>query len=287
MSFEVVVPTRNRPEKLRSCLAAIGRARSGTDLPVLVCDSSDDARHEDVLAVCAEFDFVTVRRHQGRNVAAARNFCARSASAETLISVDDDVTIDDDALGELIAAYEQSPKPCVVAGAVAWDGVYHQPVVMRRIGYGRPVREGEQPDFLVTALFAFPRKLGLALPWNERIATSDDLFVGALWRSHGVGMGFAPKARGTHDPERHHYGVEAQSSHIYVNLFDAVLANPDPVRALCFEFLGFAAGAKLYFRAPGSAVRYVLAWVRGNVCFLRDSRYLWRLVRRPLPSDLG
>jgi glycosyltransferase involved in cell wall biosynthesis len=278
------VPTRDRPAKLRRCLVAIAGARRDLDLPVLVADSSDDARHAEVRRVCAEFDFVRLRRHGGRNVAAARNFCAREAAAEFVISVDDDVYVEPDALAEMIAAVEAADQPAVVAGAVAWDGVYHEPVVMRRIGYGRPVRAGEAPDFLVTALFAFPRELGLALGWNERIGSSDDLFVGALWRSHGVELRFAPAARAQHDPEHHRYGPEAQSSHIYVNLFDALVANPNPWRAFCFEFLGFAAGAKLYFRAPGTAGRYVAAWLRGNLRFLHDLRFLRAMVRRPLPG---
>lgn len=270
---------------MRNCLGAVARARQGLDLPVLVADSSDEDNHAEVRRVCSEFGFVRMRRHGGRNVAAARNFCAREAKADFLISVDDDVYLEPDALVELTAAVEAAAQPAVVAGAVAWDGVYHEPVVMRKIGFGRPVRAGESPDFLVTALFAFPRELGLALGWNERIESSDDLFVGALWRSHGVELRYAPAARAHHDPEHHHYGPEAQSSHIYVNLFDALVANPNIWRAFCFEFLGFAAGTKLYFRTPDTAGRFLSAWLRGNLRFLRDLRFLRAMVRRPLPSQ--
>lgn len=287
MSFEVVVPTRNRPDKLERCLAAIAAARRNLQLPVLVGDSSDDEMHRRVLAVCGRYDFVTVRRHHGRNASAARNFCAREAKGEVLIGVDDDIRVEPDALDELVAAYERSPKPCSIAGTVAWDGLYHEPVVLRRIGYGRPARAGEEPDFLVTALFAYPRELALALPWNEHLSAFDDIYIGALWRSHGVNLCFAPKARATHDDEHQHYGLESQAHHIYVTLFIAVWASPDLVRALCFEFLGFAAGAKLYFRTPRSALRYVYEWGRGNILFVRDSRFLRSMVRRELPAGLG
>lgn len=284
--FEIVVPTRNRPAKLDRCLAALSVAREVADLPVLVCDSSDDLHRSQVARICAEYPFVRLRRHRGVNVAAARNECVRQAEAEVLISVDDDTRVEPGAIDELIAHYRRSVGPCVVAGSVAWDGEYRRPVVIRRIGYGRAARETESPSFLITALFAFPRALGLALPWNERIRTSDDVFAGALWRSHGVRMEFAPSSRALHDAEHNHYGVEAQSSHIYVNLFDALIANPNLRRALAYEFIGFAAGAKLYCRSPAGTIRYLSAWFEGNRNLLRDWGYLRDLVRRPLPPAL-
>lgn len=253
---------------------------------MLVGDSSDDARYQEDEAICARYDFVTLKRHSGKNVAAARNFLVGAADAEVLISIDDDIRIEPDALDELIAAYQASPKPCSVAGAVAWDGLYHEPVAIRLIGYGRPARPDEKPDFLVTALFAFPRELGAILPWNERIATCDDVFIGGLWRSHGINLGFAPRARATHDVEHQQYGIDSEKSHIYANLFIAVHGTPNLLRALSFEFLGFLAGAKLHCRTPRSTVQYIGAWLSGNLRFLRDTRYLRGLVRRQLPPDL-
>jgi glycosyltransferase involved in cell wall biosynthesis len=287
LSYEIVVPTKNRPERLARCLTAIAPARRNLEIPVLVGDSSDDATHPQVVEICGQYEFVTVRRHHGTNVAAARNFCAREARADVLIGVDDDIRIEPDALEELVAGYERSPKPCSIAGTVAWDGLYHEPVVLRRIGYGRPARAGEEPDFLVTALFAYPRELALALPWNERLTAFDDIFIGALWGGHGVNLCFAPRARATHDEVHQHYGLRSQAHHVYVTLFIAVWARPDLVRALCFEFLGFAAGAKLYLRTPRSAARYVYEWIRGHVLFVRDTRYLRSAVKRPLPAGLS
>lgn len=286
LGVEVVIPTANRPEKLARCLAALAEARSRMEFPVLVCDSSDDERHGAVLAVCAEHHFVTVRRHWGTNVAAARNACAEYATEEVLINVDDDIQVDPNSIFELTERYAECPKPCAVAGSVAWDGVYSQPIVMRYIGYGRSAEPGESPSFLIGAFFAYPRALALARPWNERIRTSDDRFMGALWRSHGVHLGFAPKATATHDPEHVNYDVDEQASHIYANLFDAVLANPELKRALGYELAGFLAGARLHARTPAGARRFIAAWYRGNRAFIRDRRVLRGMVQQELPATL-
>lgn len=253
---------------------------------MLVCDSSDDERHHVVQAICAEHSFVSVQRHSGKNVAAARNACASFATGEVLINVDDDIQVDDDAIVELVKRYRASPVPCAVAGSVSWHGVYSHPVVMRYIGYGRSARQGESPSFLVGAFFAYSRELALALPWNERIRTSDDRFMGALWRSHEVHLNYAPAARATHDPEHVVYDVHEQASHIYANLFDALLANPELKRAAAYELLGFLAGARMHCRSLSGARRYVTAWYRGNRMFMRDQSYLRQLVSRKLPETL-
>jgi glycosyltransferase involved in cell wall biosynthesis len=283
--FEVVIPTRNRPAKLERCLAALAAAREEFDTRVLVADSSDDANHERVSAICAAHPFVTLHRHYGTNVAAARNACTENAVADVLISIDDDVYVDPPALAAIAAAYEAMPGRRVVGGAVAWSGEYHKPVVIRPIGYGRPAEPGEEPDFLVGAFFAYPRQFGLDLPWTESIASSEDIFVGALWRGHGIRIGFAPAATANHDPEHNTYDVDAQSWLVYVNLFDALIANPNPVRALSYEFLGFAAGLKAFGRSPDGAWRFVKAWVRGNRLLFRDRRYLRGLVEKPLTPE--
>jgi glycosyltransferase involved in cell wall biosynthesis len=286
IDLEVVIPTANRPEKLGRCLAALAAARAERPFPVLVCDSSDAQRRDAVLAVCAEHDFVTLRLHSGRNVAAARNACARFAGAEVLVNVDDDIQVDPDAIVKLARHYAACPRPAAVAGSVAWDGNYSRPVVMRYIGYGRSAHKGEAPSFLVGAFFAYPRALALALPWNERIRTSDDRLMGALWRSHGVHLGYEPAARATHDPEHVSYDVDEQASHIYANLFDAVFANPELKRALSYELLGFLAGARAHCRSAAGTRRYLAAWWRGNRALVRDRRYLRRLVATELPATL-
>lgn len=285
-NLEVVVPTRNRPEKLKHCLSALERARDFLSFEAYVCDSSDNpATREAVREVCEGFAFVRLFRHSGQNASAARNFCTQVATAELLVSVDDDIYVEPDAILRLLEAYERGEGWRVVAGTTAWPpNAWSEPVVMRPIGHGRKARLGEAPDFLVTALLLYPRALVLALPWNDRIRWRDDIFMGALWRSKGVSMIFESWARSFHDEDFQDYRApEQQGDHVYANLFDALFANPNPIRALSYEFLGFAAGAKLHFRNPKTAWAYVSAWYDGHRRLIRDRRYLKDLVSKPLP----
>jgi hypothetical protein len=75
-----------------------------------------------------------------------------------------------------------------------------------------------------------------------------------------------------------------QAAHIYVNLFGALIANRQLGRAACYELLGFAAGAKAYFREPGSTAAYLAAWYHGHRALIRDWRYLSELRKRELPG---
>jgi len=281
----VVIPTRNRPEKLRRCLAALQHARKHIDFLVYACDSSDtEETRAAVKAVTDEFDFVRHHLHQGKNVAAARNFCAKVAEAELLINVDDDIYVEPEAIKRLSDAYHASNGARVVAGSVAWGDDWSEPVVMRLIGYGRKMKLGESASFLIGAFFIYPRSFALTWEWNEHIRTSDDRFMGALWRSKGIQLIYESSARAFHDHQHVSYNVKEQESHIYANLFDALIANPNVVRGLAYEFLGFAAGAKLYFRQVDSAVDYIRAWLHGHQALVRDWAYLKDYQRRPLPS---
>jgi glycosyltransferase involved in cell wall biosynthesis len=230
--------------------------------------------------------------HEGKNVAAARNVCARTATQDLIINVDDDVYVEPDALAALVAAYGAGDGPRVVAGSVAWNNVWSQPIVMRPIGYGRSATTGETPSFLIGAFFLYPRVFALTWPWNENIRTSDDRFMGALWRSRKVKLLFESQARAIHDSEHTSYNARDHHDHIYANLYDAVIANPNLTRALSYEFVGFLCGLRRFLKQPAQARSYISAWVSGNLSFLSDWSMLHALTDRPTPlhsthSELG
>lgn len=289
----VVIPTRSRPGMVRRCLESLGPARERLRFPVYVCDSSpSEQEREAVREVVAGYEWASMTTHEGRNVAAARNACARAAGEDLLINVDDDLQLEPGAVDRLVDRYVEGSGRRIVAGSVSWDGTWTTPVKKRAIGYGRPVRPGEQPDFVVGAFFLYPRAFALAWPWNERIQVADDIFIGALWRSHGVQLLFEPEARALHpelptsmDSARLHQTVKHQESHVYSLLFDSVIANPSLRRTLAYETLGFLASAKLYMRHPRLILPFLRAWIAGHVRLIADSRQLRRLVRKEIPTD--
>lgn len=282
----IVIPTRNRPEKLTFCLKALERARQFVDFTVYVCDSSPDTDiRNEVERICYTFTFVELHFHNGTNVAAARNFCARVAKEPVLINVDDDVYVEPEAVRNLYETYRAHCGWRVVGGLVDWGTSWDGPVVMRRIGYGRKARPDEKPSFMIGAFFLYPKTLAEVCPWNERIRYSDDVFMGALWRSYGVSLLHEPTAKAVHDDQKNNYGTSEHDSHIYANLFDTLIANPDLPRALMYEFLGFAAGAKRFFRHPNTASAFLSAWFRGHRYLIRDWKYLNAAVAKSRPDS--
>jgi glycosyltransferase involved in cell wall biosynthesis len=284
----VVIPTRARPDRLERCLTSLATARERFPFKAHVCDSSpvrSDAQA--VAAVVDRFPWAELHRHDGANVAAARNACARAASEPLLVNVDDDLQVEPQAIAKLVERYRSVDGRRVVSGSVSWDGVWTVPMVMRWIGYSRLPRPGEPPTFVQGAFFLYPRAFALAWPWNERIRAKDDIFMGAVWRAKGVTMLFEPEARALHPelplafhPDRIGERALDQDSHIYALLFDSLIANPDPRRALAYETLGFMASAKLYFRRPSWAIRFLRKWAGGHRALLADRRYLRALLAR-------
>lgn len=281
----IVIPTKNRSGKLEQCLRAIDSALAGTRIEyAYVCDSSTtEEMRRDVARVCSAYSWSRLSYHNGKNVAAARNACARAAQEDLLINIDDDVYVTPNALSKLISAYDSGEGRRVVAGSVAWGDEWSRPRVMRRIGYGRSARAGERPSFLVGAFFIYLRQFAITWPWNERIRTSDDRFMGAVWRSKGVALLFEPDARAFHDSQHVSYDARDHHDHIYANLFDTLIANKRITRALSYEFLGFAAGLRRFSRSPKLIPQFVAAWYSGNIAFIRDWSVLRSFAQRELP----
>ena len=286
-SVAVAIPTRSRPEKLRRCLESLIATRERLRFPVYVCDSSpEEADRAAVRAACEDYEWVHLTTHGGDNIAAARNACAQVTQEDLLISIDDDLELEPQALDRLVGRYLEGSGPRVVSGSVSWGGAWSEPMKMRPIGYSRVPRDGEEPDFVLGALFLYPRSLALAYPWNERCARRVDIFMGAVWRRHGVRMLFAPQARALHadlpanfDPARVDEAVRNERWHVYVLLFDALIANPSLFNAACYEILGFMASGKQYLRRPRWAIGFVWSWMAGHIRLLADWRYLRALVR--------
>ena len=266
----VIVPTRDRPERLARCLKAIAAAHERTPFRAYVCDSSRPGPAEEVAEICSRHEFAELVSHDRRGASAARNVGTRACDAELVVSVDDDVYVEPDAVEALVGAYDRAGGGCVVAGSVRWSHWTSRPMVMRPIGFGRESRPGETPEFVVSALILYPRELGLAFPWNERLWPYDDRYVSLIWRTAGARLEFAEDARATHDETHTDYPVQHEADRIYVNLLDAVIVAPRLGRALGFEFLSFAACAKKWARSPSGAWEILRAWLRGHRALLRD-----------------
>ncbi len=157
------------------------------------------------------------------------------------------------------------------------------PMVLRRIGYGRPAGVGERPHFINSSLFLYPRAYGLRWPWNERMRRGTDVLMGAIWRRAGVAMTWAPEARALHE-DRDMLTAELHDDYVYALLAHALIPERRLDRLALLETVTLAAGLKGYVRGGRTLSAFARAWMRGHRAFVRDHRYLTELAARPVPA---
>jgi len=110
--YSVVVPTRDRPESLERCLAAVVEAAPEAEI-VVVDDGSMDAS---AVAAAARRHAAVLVRTERVGAAAARNAGARRASGEIVLLTDDDCLPAPDWAEVLSASVARSPGLAVVGG---------------------------------------------------------------------------------------------------------------------------------------------------------------------------
>jgi GT2 family glycosyltransferase len=112
----VVIPTRNSPDSLRSCLAAIQRSK----LQPTQCIVVDDWSSEPVSHIVEEFGYTHIRTPSHVGPAAARNLGASRVDSDILFFTDDDVEIQADTLTKVRTAFEADPALTALIGS--YDG---------------------------------------------------------------------------------------------------------------------------------------------------------------------
>ncbi|MHA6784097.1 glycosyltransferase family 2 protein [Pseudonocardia saturnea] len=136
-SVSVVVPTRDRPDRLAVCLAALERQDHPRLEIVVVDDASRDA--DAVAAAVARAPRARLVRGEGRGPAAARNLGVRSARAPLVCFTDDDC--------EPVPGWAAALAARIAAGADAAAG---------------PTRNGRPGDVLAAAAQAIATHLAEA-----------------------------------------------------------------------------------------------------------------------------
>jgi GT2 family glycosyltransferase len=199
LSASVVIPTRDRPAKLRRCLAALGGERE-----VVVVD--DGSRERDLVATIARDAGARLLRLEGGGPATARNAGARAASGEVVCFTDDDCEPGPGwaaALAAPILAGEAScaaGRTVVGAGASAADHAWQAIANHLQHWGGRPGTPS--PGFAPTCNLACSRKLLLELAFDESFpaAAGEDRDWSARAASRGVFPAFTPDAVVVHRP---------------------------------------------------------------------------------------
>src|SRR5690349_7668061 len=108
--LSVIIPTRNRPKRLRAAVEALSRQDgfATEDYEVIVVDDGSDPPVE--LVPPTEGPSLTVERLEGEERSAARNRGAGVASGELLVFVDDDMRVEPRFLSEHWRVHREWPE---------------------------------------------------------------------------------------------------------------------------------------------------------------------------------
>ena len=110
----VIVPSYNRPDRLRGCLEALTRQDGGPYEIIVV----DDGSPEPLAAICAAFgDQVRYLRQDNAGPAKARNTGAKTSDAEILVFTDDDCRPEPGWVAALLARHA-GQRDALVGGQV-------------------------------------------------------------------------------------------------------------------------------------------------------------------------
>jgi GT2 family glycosyltransferase len=172
--LSVVVPTRDRPDQLDGCLAALTRSLRPDDELVVVDSASRDPRVADV----ARRHGATVVRCERAGTSRARNAGVRRARHDIVAFVDDDVRVDPEWADALAAAFHDDDIS-FVTGRVA--------VPEHQRGVQRPVAVKDDPTAARLDREA-PSPLGASANLAVRRAVLDA--VGGFDESLGGGARF-------------------------------------------------------------------------------------------------
>ena len=186
----VVIPTRDRPEHLRSCLDGLAALDYPDErLQVIVVDDSGRS----VTAVGREIELVTTDRV---GPAGARNAGVARADGEVLAFIDDDCSPRPDWLDRLVARWEEERVAAIggrTVNALAESVCAEAAQLVIDVGYRQnsaPERRWFTTNNLLVPAAGF-RELG---GFDAAYRTAEDRDFCARWLDSGRPMSYEPKA---------------------------------------------------------------------------------------------
>jgi len=197
----VIIPTRDRPEQLRECLAALAGASIGRDqFEVIVVD---DGGRRTLDGVAKEFDdCVNFRllRQPPSGPARARNAGVASARAALVAFTDDDCRPAPAWLEHLLRCHEEAPDVAIggsVCNSVERNYYSQASQVLLDYLYRRANPDPRNASFFATCNMAAPRRSLLesggfseAYPF----AAAEDRDFCRRWKKQGGRLVYAPRA---------------------------------------------------------------------------------------------
>ena len=116
VGVSIVIPTCNRPDDLRRCLASLATERRSRGVEIVVVDNRPGPASP-TRAVVNEFERLVFVEEPRPGLSYARNAGFAAASGQILIAIDDDVTVPEGWLQRVVAPFRR-PEVAVVTGNV-------------------------------------------------------------------------------------------------------------------------------------------------------------------------
>jgi GT2 family glycosyltransferase len=168
----IVVPTRNRAERLRALLESLA-TQKGPDFEVIVVDNASD---DDTQAVIAAAGARGIRLDQPLGPAVARNRGWREAQGKLVVFTDDDVVAQPGWLDALSSAHARDPEAIVQGRTVPDPREAH-----RLSAFSRSQEASGPGPWFQTCNIAYPRAL------LERVGGFDESFSDAAGEDTDLG----------------------------------------------------------------------------------------------------
>ncbi|NEP16834.1 MAG: glycosyltransferase [Leptolyngbya sp. SIO4C1] len=272
--FSVIIPTYNRPERLRQCLSALAeQTLAPQQFEIMVIDDGSDCPLEPVVAaVQAKAPQLIIRLSRQTNAgpAQARNAGAARAAGHYLVFTDDDCAPLPDWL-EQFAAQLQGHPDCLMGGytinALAQNPFSTASQLLIDYLYSYYNREA-QASFFASNNFVLPRAAFLAkggFDTSFPLAAGEDRELCDRLVQQGYPMRYAPQAQIRHYHSltlrkfwRQHFNygrgayhfhqvraqrqaapVQVEPLSFYTRLLTYPFAQPDRLRAVSLSLLMF------------------------------------------------
>ena len=207
-TFSIVVPTRDRPLQLATCLAAFPDLNYPTDhFDVIIVDDGSKAPLSEVAARFQKRLNIRLLTQSPSGPATARNFGASHSQAEYLAFIDDDCEPDVNWLKNIADMFRLSPDSGIggKTNNALTDNLYSatsQLIIDRIYNYYNDDNSGSaKPLFFTSNNLAIPRKLFEQMGGFDKsfpIAAAEDREFCNRWIKQGNQFVYAPDATVKH-----------------------------------------------------------------------------------------
>lgn len=208
--LSVVIPTRDRPERLRETLLALASQDAGDGFEVIVVDDGSTWPAVALLSSLPPLPFsLRFERQSPRGPAAARNLGIRVARGARVLLLGDDTR---PAPGCLHAHLDPNFATAAIQGYIEWDPEQEITPLMRFLApagpqfYFKGLRDGFPISYraVLGSNFSAPRDFFLQEPYDETFAEAagEDTELGWRWQRRRFPMVFRAGALCWH---HHHY----------------------------------------------------------------------------------